>query len=831
MRRITAIFMLFAVALMFLAVLPSEDLSADISTSSNGTIVVSGAVDLDADAVLDDGSKLDIVEGADIDIHGHSVDLGEGSDIRVIGGTSISSAGGHITVGKDSSVIMIGLAIPKMTEDYSISFDGELVINKNLGSGGGAGIQFIPNGDDHAIHISWGTSALLVYDPVMTMKSVSGGIEIEIGYAAIGYHQETYESGTLISSEDLKITSDSGDSCIDVVLNKDGAVVKSFDFSELEGIKKYHATGIEDITTMKQVGPTKMDIDSKGQQNIKTKAGSIQRDRYVNGVLESSLLFRDVSLDMLTDTSMLPKMILSRDNSAEILSDILRYLELDSSSLDAVDSKQNTRHFTDLELVIDGNDSSNAYFLFQMDEGDVHYTATAEKIDFESFSLRRDMVLDTNFSVPMITVKKEADVTTVATISDVVFRASELDLGALYDLYSRSGEIAPQQLFDCCDRLEFSMSELKVDSNGDGETDRTADALQLSMLRDGKGLNTLSLALDDVSFSMPYADGTLLFDIGYTQLYLESDGSLSECIDAFIKGIHFTRDAHAELQMTNSRFDISYQEEGKTIDVRTERISSISPATISLTMSMDHSTYRDSTVFEGKVSLIGYFLTAEVQESFAEPKGTLDAVLIADNMTGSFDLEFADGISFSTTFHMPWNLDFTYYDIEFQAEGDDMVLSVSHGNLTVDGYDYKQEGIVYIFDRMSKNDFGLDTRAVLTMDSMKIYTDDHTTLFNSFSDIELDVREISVDMERGVKRNISLDRVHLDLTYSDGSFLDRDIPHLNISKDLSGIGPGKSLLEQMAPYLTVAFILVSLAIAWILAYLRMKKPELFRLNE
>ena len=160
-----------------------------------------------------------------------------------------------------------------------------------------------------------------------------------------------------------------------------------------------------------------------------------------------------------------------------------------------------------------------------------------------------------------------------------------------------------------------------------------------------------------------------------------------------------------------------------------------------------------------------------------------------------------------------------------------MVLGLTHGDLYIDGYDYTKEGIVSMFEKLSTNSFVLSCRASLAVESIVIFKDERKTVYDFYRDVELGIRELTIDVKVNESRIISLDKMQLYLVYSDDSILDRTINHLDVTKDLVEQKKDPTFLEENANYFTIGFSAVSGLILLILIYLRIKKPELFRFRE
>ena len=825
---IPAILML---ALLMCITIVSDDISADISKIGS-TTTISGEVTLTEDTFFDDGSNIVIADKTVLDVSTFTLDFGEGSRIGVAGSATIMSHNGKIIVRQGSPVALMGVALPGLEKDVCYSFDGSVIITKDYLGSGTARITLVPAEDDDRLNISWEHTVLSIMDPEITVRTSSNGPQIKCRFTSADYVTDHYDSGTLVSKETITVKADRNRDAMDATLTKNGPVINSLDIKEIDETEEFMETGIVNRTTVTEIGPTSLSTDSMGLQHISTKAEMAVMEKYEKDKLQWKETVTKMTLSVVTDPTVLGKMILSLSDDTQILSEMLKSLRFTAESSVTEDYENDrSRTFTNIVLVVDGNDTSDSYMSLDMDEGDTHIRAEASKMDFASFTMSRKLVLDTDVTVSQITVTKQSpDNTSSTVIADARLKATDLDIYNLYKLYSRAGKITVQQLLDCSERLEVSFESMTRDSDDDGVYEMSVNEANGLLSRDGKGLNTMTVGFSDLFYRTGYGEGTAVMEFDRTMSYLESNGSLSECLDAFTSGVNFTTDAHSELQIANAGFSVLYEEEGKTIDVRSGKLSSTA-ATLSVVMSIDHSNYLDQSVIDGKVSAIGYYVTVKEDKQYTDPEGSMEVTVTFNDMTGSFGMTFDESIGFSMSLRMPWHMDMAYYDIEFQADGEGLNVETTHGQVWVEDYDYATEGIIAMFDKMSDNDFKLDTRMVMTAKSITILKDSRTIVFDEFRDVELDIRGLDVVMKRGLDRHITLDRVHLGLVYQDGTVLDRSIGHLDLTKDLSGAEPEESLLETLAPYLTILFAAVSAILAVILVYILIKDPERFKFSE
>ena len=284
------------------------------------------------------------------------------------------------------------------------------------------------------------------------------------------------------------------------------------------------------------------------------------------------------------------------------------------------------------------------------------------------------------------------------------------------------------------------------------------------------------------------------------------------------------------LTIYNSGFDISYKHDNSELRFMMMKSSELSPANISMSMSLDHYMYSDVTTVAAEFSTIGHELRVIYKE---KSNGSGDDVSItfgATDIVSEITISFGDNITIDSTIKFLWSLDFYYHDIQFQADANATSLEISRGELDIEGYD-RSEGIIPTIKRLSTKDFTAEMRISSFIDGVKFYNDDRKTVLNSYSDIEMDIRDLHIVMKRDDVLTIVLDGVRLYMLGSDGSVFNRELPHLEIVKELSEKPAEKNLLEELAPYLLGAFIGASVMLVMLLIYLRIKRPDLFKFTE
>ena len=138
--------------------------------------------------------------------------------------------------------------------------------------------------------------------------------------------------------------------------------------------------------------------------------------------------------------------------------------------------------------------------------------------------------------------------------------------------------------------------------------------------------------------------------------------------------------------------------------------------------------------------------------------------------------------------------------------------------------------MIKMFEAMMNNNFLISTRIAYNSTDMSVYKDERETLFAEYKDTDLDVRELSVDLKRGDNLGITIDRFSLNTIMPDGSLYERNLKHLDVNRDLSGVEPVDDF-KEIARYLTFIFAFISVVLIVIIIYFRIKKPHFFQFSK
>ena len=586
-------------------VLLADDSSADIKTDTLGITTITGDTVLTEDLIFKDNSVI-IVEGiATIDVSTYTLDFGKKSLITILGSLTLSCQNGKIIVGEGTSIKMIGLDVPAATTDICYTYDGDLMFDKHIVSSGEAGIKFVPRGEDKAVHASWDNCWISVADPNVGTGIVKEGIELRIRFSVLDYHKDYIDDeGVLTSTKDLHIEADKDKSALGLLITLQGTKLQSVDVKNITSTVVHIETNVTDVTTINNIGPTTISMESDDLQHLTSKAESIVSERYNGDLLEESDTFNTLNLSVIADPSVLLSLIIPIGEEKG-LSDILRYVELTAETADLIDyTKMEEKLLKDLSLTVNGDKTDDSYLIVKLTDvtESTNYTITATKLDFITFNLSRDLVMDVDVTIGTINVDKDSETEpSLTTIYDSVLKASNLNIKELYRIYSRTGTIEIQQLLDYSDRLEVGFGSLLYDKGKDDIIDLT--------IYDGKGLlcvdardqNTASVGFSYLETEFLIDNELIKVKLNETRVYLESDGSLTECINAFTSGIDFTSDAHSEVQVLNDGMDLAFIDGEKTLELRSTKVSK-SSTSLSVLISIDHSMYQGRTGGCGKMA-------------------------------------------------------------------------------------------------------------------------------------------------------------------------------------------------------------------------------------
>ncbi len=395
-------------------------------------------------------------------------------------------------------------------------------------------------------------------------------------------------------------------------------------------------------------------------------------------------------------------------------------------------------------------------------------------------------------------------------LTDLTADMSGFDIAAAYRIFIESGPLTAQQIIDCSDRMGAGASGVAVDIGADGDAELSAENAQISLGKN-KGQNSISFGFDGLRTMMEMKGGELEIQSGASEILLFSEGSLSECISAFLEGADFTSDTRAELHVSNETALIEYRTGKDYLTLSNGKLSERSPRFVTAVLSMEYSEYRDQTALTGKISSIGHSITVKDRSTVKGEDGIMYLTLRTEEISGGFEAAYGKDIGFSANLYMPWSAEFSYYDVQFRVDCDESVVSLTNGSLSVDGYDHKKQGLLAVVPAIKSSDFSIESRVLMSSESLSVTGSDPERLISSYGNAEIDIKKVSADMKRGDTLSVTLEDLRLSVTDQDGKVTERTLKRLDITKDQSGAEPGKSWVEKNSLLLAAVFIAASVA--------------------
>ena len=498
------------------------------------------------------------------------------------------------------------------------------------------------------------------------------------------------------------------------------------------------------------------------------------------------------------------------------------------------------RHIYNISLNVYGSNTKNGntsdpYLVLTYHEEDETKTLTISGVEMESFGLSSGFKLDIQAYVKSITfVTKSPDGEDASLrIDNSTISADNLDISQLYTIYSKTGQIKLQDLLDNSDGFGFDSEHVtinKIDSNG--EHHMSAEGVSIHAEKDLRGYNTLSIRFALMEGCGPYEEHMWNYTVQQSEIYIESSGLLSECIDAFFEKIDFSSDAYAQIRLSSSGFTVGYKEEADVVNITLSKMSDKSPSYATAFISINHSTYEDKTDFSGTLSATGYNVAISRHKTYEDPAGELNFLLDIKNVLGSFNLSYGEQIGFGLDLKALWSLDYSYYGIEFQVDGGETELSASHGIISVAGYDPKKEGVINMFEDMMDEDYIVDTRLAFNSDDIIVYRDNRSEVYLQYDNLEADAKEIIIQMVQDVNMHIRLIEANIYYLETDGTEFKKNFDVLDIDRDLKeNDEPEPSVVEKYYKEFMIGLASISLILLIAIIYHRVKNPVHFKYIE
>lgn len=260
------------------------------------------------------------------------------------------------------------------------------------------------------------------------------------------------------------------------------------------------------------------------------------------------------------------------------------------------------------------------------------------------------------------------------------------------------------------------------------------------------------------------------------------------------------------------------------------KVSEISPTSATLSISLDHSMFTGQTVLSGRLSSAGYEIFAMLHKTYTDPDGMLDITAESQNASMSFDTTF-DGnrIGYSVNMNMPFAFTFGYYGIDLSGTMKASSYGITHGSLSVDGFDVSEDAILSLPLALLTSNFSTEFRVGSDLSEVVIYNQDEE--FVSYTDITFDARKITADVDWSDKATLNLYEIRLDMCRTDGSELRKDLDHLTLVLDIKEEPSGKPLVDTVLEMALIPCLAIIAALAVVMLRLRKIRPDLFSFNE
>lgn len=802
------------------AALMSSEADADIVDVNIG-----GNVVLEEDVKYGDGLNVLIDPETTLDLNSHTLEFGKDCRIAIVGYVEIKCTTGALILGEGTLMFADALVIPAIGDDLKIEFDGTISIDRVDTS---LVYSFEPTVAGEGITVEHGDvkSVIKGLEADITLSLSDMALKYNIQFDSLERTEAQYDKdGKHVSDRIIIVDGGEGGCCrLDFTIG-----LTSFDVFDLEVYEitvKLVSLESDETNTIKvsDIGPTS--IISKGDiRGIRTHIGEFSITRTGSDIDDESRVFKDIVLE--ADINL--KNLIEALNPLGTHGNVLAKLSLTCAEAD-IDTSV-TKHLTDIYVILDGSDDEFVLKLGFTD-GDRTYEAVADGFDIKSISISTDLRVSIELDIADLDVViSDSGVKSVEIeFGELALSVDELRVKALYAIMEDDGSLSPQIILDNCDRLSLTANAALMDFDGDGENDLSILRFALVMEEDARKIDTITLSAGVVLGSAPLFGGLLSLDALNLTLYMETSGSIAETVDAFLLP-HFTEDTYASIEMDTSRFLMIYAKENDVIDLNIYKVNESSPRAASVTLSMTHSMYSETTTLTTNVACLGYNVEFGIVKPIERSGDVLKMKFKSTDANASITASFGEEVTFGANIYMPWTLEFDYADINAQFEGKDMNIDISHGVIDVPGYDGRTMGILVLPVMMRVSDFTMSMRTNISVGELNIYVESWSELRDQFLDLELGIREITLTMNWGDERIIGIKELDLRVAYPDGSTYKRFIPSMEMKSDLSGDDPPESWVDENAMTLTYVFTAGCAAVLVAILVVGIRKPHLFKFNE
>jgi len=817
--------LIIAIAILAAVLAPAALLSSE-ADADIVDVNIGGNVVLEEDTKYGDGLNVLIDPETTLDLNSHTLEFGKDCKIAILGLVDIKCTTGSLVLGKGTIMFADALVIPALTDDMKIEFDGTISIDRVDKS---LVYSFAPTVEGEGITAEHGDikSVIKGLEADITLSLSDMALKYNIQFDSLERTEPQYnKKGEHVSDRIIIVDGGEGGCCrLDFTIGLTGFDVTDLEVYEVTVKLVTLDSGETNIIKVSEIGPTS--IVAKGDiRGVKTHIGEFSIVRTENDKVQESRVFKDIVLEADINLANLIEAL----NPLGTHGNVLAKLSLTCAEAE-IDNGMIKKDLTDIYITLDGSDDAFALKLGFTDGDDV-YSVVADGFDIKSISISTDLRISIEIDVAaMDVVHTRSDVKKAEMkFTNLALSVDELRLKALFAIMEDEGSLSPQIILDNCDRLSLTALSALLDFNGDGHNDLSVREFAIVMEEDARKIDTITMSVGVILGSAPLLDGLITLDALDLRLYMEIDGSIAETVDAFLLP-HFTEDTYASIEFDTARFLMAYAKDNELIDLNIYRINESSPKVASMTITLAHSMYNETTTLATNVACLGYNLEFFISKPFEATGDTLEMKFKATDANAAITTSFGEEVTFGANIYMPWTLEFDYDDIEAQFEGKDTSIDISHGVIDVKGYDGKTMGILILPVMMRVSDYTISMRPNISIGELNIYVDSWSELRDQFLDWELGIRNFELTLHRGDSRHIGIKEFDLRLAYPDGSTFKRFIPSLDLDTDLSGGEKPKSWVDENAMTLTYVFTAGCVAVLVAILVVGIRKPHLFKFNE
>lgn len=808
-------------AILAPAALMSSETDADIVDVNIG-----GNVVLEEDVKYGDGLNVLIDPETTLDLNSHTLEFGKDCRIAILGLVDIKCTTGALILGEGTLMFADALVIPALNDDLKIEFNGTISIDRIDTS---LKYSFSPTVEGEGITADHGdiTSVIKGLEADITLSLSDMALKYNIQFDSLERTEPQYgKEGEHISDRIIIVDGGPEGCCkLDFTIGLTGFDVTDLQIYEVTVKLVTLESGETNIFKVSEIGPTS--IVAKGDiRGVKTHIGEFSMIRAEKEDVKESRVFKDIVLEADINLANLIEAL----NPLGTHGNILAKLSLTCAEAE-IKAGIISKDLTDIYVTLDGSDDEFALKMGFTDHNNV-YSVVANGFDIKSVSISTDLRISIEIDIADLDIVHNNSGTLVAEAKfiNLALSVDELRVKALYALMEDEGSLSPQIILDNCDRLSLTALSAMLDYDGDGHNDLNIGNFAFVMEEDARKIDTITMNVGIMLGSAPLGDGLIVLDAMDLTLYMETNGSIAETVDAFILP-HFTEDTYASIEMDAARLMMTYAKDNDVVSFNVYRVNESSPRVASMTLAISHSMYNETTTLTTNLACLGYHLEFFINKPFEDTGDTLKMKFRATDANAAITTSFGEEVTFGANIYMPWTLEFDYADIEAQFEGKDTSIDISHGVISVDGYDGRTMGILILPVMMRLGDYSVSMRPNISVGELNIYVEGWSVLRDQFLDWELGIRNFDLELHRNDYRHIGIEEFDLRLAYPDGSTFKRYIPSLDLDTDLSGEEKPESWIDENAMTLAYVFIAGCIAVLVAILVVGIRKPHLFKFNE